>query len=77
MGFIKKLVDGIRYNKYTECPLCKGHGGETDIITDEGLGPYYPCLLCHEKGYLNIFKKLDFFIWEKLHWIKYEKLKRY
>jgi len=63
---VRALINGIKYNKLTECPLCKGRGGETDVITDDGLGPYYECTLCDGKGFLNIFKKLNFLIWEKI-----------
>jgi hypothetical protein len=50
------------------CPECKGDGGETDVILDDGSGPYYPCEVCNRKGYMNPFKKLYWkilcFLWD-------------
>jgi hypothetical protein len=62
MNVFQKMIYRIRLlsEPIFECPCCHGKGGETDIITDEGQGPFYPCGLCDGNGKLNIFKKLYF-----------------
>jgi hypothetical protein len=55
--FIENIIDAL-----TQCPVCRGEGGEKEIITDEGLGPWYPCEFCNGKGYMNVFKKVYYLI---------------
>ena len=52
---------------FTRCPVCKGEGGERDVILDDGSGPWYPCPICNH-GYMNVFKK----IYWKILWAFYE-----
>ena len=40
--------------KYFPCWVCKGKGGETEVVTDDGRGPYYPCNYCEDKGMIEI-----------------------
>jgi hypothetical protein len=62
---LKKLRKGFDYRTNREkfidlfirCPLCKGEGGERDVILDDGSGPWYPCVICNH-GYMNVFKKI-------------------
>ena len=54
--FVEKIIDIL-----TRCPECKGEGGYTEVITDEGQGPRYPCGFC-KKGYMNTFKKIYWLI---------------
>jgi len=57
------------WKKFFECPECNGIGGEKDVILDDGTGPWYPCEVCNEKGYMNPFKKIQWKIlcalWER------------
>ena len=44
-----------RYTAYVEthgltCQECRGAGGEIDVITDEGQGPWEPCDWCEGTG---------------------------
>lgn len=41
-------------NKKFPCPSCKGKGGEVDPILDDGSGPYYPCDLCDDSGFIEV-----------------------
>jgi hypothetical protein len=46
------------------CPCCNGDGGETEVILDDGTGPYYPCEYCHESGIvLNPWKRFLWWLW--------------
>jgi hypothetical protein len=65
------FVDRI-INIFTQCPDCKGAGGEKDIICDDGTGPWYDCGFCDGKGYMNVFKKL----YLKILLAIYDKLKK-
>jgi hypothetical protein len=66
------FIEDIKYyielliEKMFECPFCHGEGGETDVITDDGCGPYYPCEICNRTGKMNIFRKLYFWMMEKI-----------
>lgn len=40
--------------KYFPCPICKGKGGYTEPVTDDGRGPYYPCGYCDDKAMIEI-----------------------
>ena len=46
-----------RLFKY-ECPLCNGDGGELDIITDDGAGPFYECNWCDGNCEVGIYNYL-------------------
>lgn len=49
---------------FIECPACNGEGGETEVILDDGSGPYYPCGYCNEKGVvLNPYKRILWWYW--------------
>ena len=50
--FVDKIVLTL-----TQCPDCKGEYIDTEVITDDGLGPRYSCVFC-KNGYVNPFKKL-------------------
>jgi hypothetical protein len=44
-----------RYQRYVEahgllCQECHGMGGETDVILDDGTGPWEPCGWCQGTG---------------------------
>ena len=41
-----------------KCPCCNGEGGEHDIITDDGQGPYYECGFCNGNGTVAIWQRL-------------------
>ena len=41
-----------------ECPACGGDGGHTEPVIDYGMGPFYPCQFCNEKGYVGLWKSL-------------------
>jgi hypothetical protein len=43
-----------------KCPCCNGEGGYTEIVLDDGTGPYYPCGFCNERCTVSI---IDRFIW--------------
>lgn len=45
-----------------KCPCCKGKGGYTEPILDDGSGPYYPCEFCKDSCKVSIFKWLQW-IW--------------
>ena len=53
---IKNILENIK-DVLTRCPDCKGKGGYTDVILDDGTGPYYPCGFC-DGGYMNVYKKV-------------------
>jgi hypothetical protein len=36
--------------KVVGCPVCHGAGGETEVILDDGSGPWEPCAFCNGKG---------------------------
>jgi hypothetical protein len=36
------------------CPICKGQGGEKEVILDDGSGPYYKCGYCEGEGLIEI-----------------------
>ena len=40
--------------KYFPCPWCKGRGGYTEAVLDDGSGPYYPCYSCNDEGQIEI-----------------------
>jgi len=40
------------------CPACHGDGGRTEVILDDGTGPWEPCCFCYGKGWLD--RKLFF-----------------
>lgn len=42
-----------------DCPACDGEGGETEIITDDGRGPYYECGFCKGEGEVGLWKKFQ------------------
>jgi len=46
-----------------KCPCCEGEGGYTDVVTDEGQGPYYPCDFCNDNCSVNIFMWLEW-MWD-------------
>lgn len=50
---------GGKGKKYFPCWVCKGQGGYTDPVTDEGQGPYYPCDYCGDQGVIEIDGTLD------------------
>uniref|UniRef100_A0A6M3LJ19 Uncharacterized protein n=1 Tax=viral metagenome TaxID=1070528 RepID=A0A6M3LJ19_9ZZZZ len=51
-----------------QCFDCKGMGGYTDIVCDDGTGPFEPCGICNGTGELTIFKWIKFKI--LLWWYK-------
>ena len=40
--------------RYFPCPYCKGRGGYTEVILDDGTGPYEPCYACDDKRMVEI-----------------------
>lgn len=36
--------------KKVQCPMCHGNGGYTDVILDDGTGPFENCGYCKGKG---------------------------
>lgn len=52
---------------FQQCPECHGTRGYTDVILDDGTGPFYECWLClgegeilpKAKGIWLTYKKLD------------------
>lgn len=46
-----------------KCPCCEGEGGYTDVILDDGSGPYYPCEFCDDKGSVSIYKRIEW-LWD-------------
>jgi hypothetical protein len=49
---------------FVTCPCCEGDGGETEVILDDGTGPYYPCEYCHETGHvINPWKRFLWWSW--------------
>jgi len=53
------------YDKLIECPACNGDGGETEVILDDGTGPYYPCEFCKQKGWVGPYKHILWWRWTK------------
>jgi hypothetical protein len=50
---------------FVECPCCNGEGGETEVITDDGRGPYYECGFCNGTGTVyNPIKRFRWWYWE-------------
>ena len=48
-------------NNYMNCPICKGEGGYTEKILDDGSGPYYPCYYCDDIGKISLFKLISYY----------------
>ena len=44
-----------------KCPCCNGEGGYTDVITDDGQGPYYPCDFCNDETTVSLWR---WWIWQ-------------
>ncbi len=44
--------------KYFPCWVCKGRGGEKEIILDDGSGPYEDCGWCEGEGMILIGGKV-------------------
>ena len=40
--------------KKVPCWVCKGKGGETEVVCDDGTGPYFPCEFCEDTGMIVI-----------------------
>jgi hypothetical protein len=53
------------------CPFCDGEGGETDVILDDGTGPWEMCGFCNGTGKLNIFKWILGHYYNIESWFKY------
>jgi hypothetical protein len=43
--------------RFVPCPICHGQGGETEAITDDGMGPHYPCGGCEDIGSMGAYKR--------------------
>lgn len=66
-------------SKSFPCWVCKGSGGEKEIVTDEGEGPWYDCGYCEGEGLIEIGgtvhrkRKAEQLAMEILHFSKPEK----
>ena len=48
------------------CQECRGVGGETDPILDDGSGPFYSCGYCEGTGYVDAFRRGQWLAWKRL-----------
>lgn len=65
-----------RYKRYVKthgliCQACGGAGGETDVILDDGTGPWEACGWCEGTGYVTRWIRGDW-----LRWMAQEKARR-
>lgn len=63
-----------------KCLSCGGEGGETNVILDDGTGPWDECGFCRGSGELALFKWLYFrvmFWWWKAPTYEQEKKNRF
>lgn len=51
--------------KYT-CPDCGGSGGKTDVILDDGTGPWEECGWCEGKGKITGKRLAEWLNWKKV-----------
>jgi hypothetical protein len=56
--------------RFVPCPICHGQGGETEAITDDGTGPYYPCGGCSDIGTVWAYKRGN--EWNAVLWARRE-----
>ena len=43
-------MERAQFMKLISCPECGGYGGETEVILDDGTGPWWDCWLCEGEG---------------------------
>jgi len=44
-----------KINLCITCPMCDGEGGWTEVVDPYIGGPYLPCEMCGEKGYVSLW----------------------
>ena len=54
--------------KKLSCQECHGYGGETEVVLDDGTGPYYECGWCEGTGFVTPHVRGQ--------WLKYKKEER-
>ena len=42
------------------CQLCGGSGGELEVVTDDGQGPWFNCGLCEGTGLNTPYERADY-----------------
>jgi len=52
-----------KINLHITCPMCDGEGGWTEVVDPWISGPYYPCEMCSEKGYISLWVWIQFHFW--------------
>lgn len=60
---MKKII------KKVQCPMCRGNGGYTEAVLDDGSGPFYDCGYCIGEGVMN----KDKLFYQCLGWLSAEK----
>jgi DnaJ-class molecular chaperone len=47
----KRFVRRVNTDSHSRsCPACRGEGGETDAILEDGSGPWWDCGFCEGEG---------------------------
>jgi hypothetical protein len=54
-----------------KCPWCDGAGGETDVILDDGSGPWEICGLCNGTGKVSLYTYLLGHYYNIESWLKF------
>ena len=68
----------LRYQRYVDahglaCQSCGGMGGETDVILDDGTGPWESCIWCEGTGQVTRWGRGRWLTWkqqEKTHGLR-------
>ena len=58
--------------KKIQCPGCRGIGGETEPVLDDGTGPWYDCSYCNGSGFIGNRKRF----YEVLGYVSWDIRKR-
>ena len=58
------------------CPACQGNGGEIEIITDDGQGPWYECGFCKGTGKISRILHPRIYHWAVSAYEQDKKLKK-
>lgn len=58
-----------RYKQYIKahgliCQECGGSGGETEVVLDDGTGPWYDCGFCEGTGYVTRWMRGQWLRWK-------------
>jgi len=60
-----------------KCPSCKGEGGYTEPVLEDGSGPYYKCLYCDDYTTVNLCKWFKWYMVIIINWTYYNTIGKF